>query len=199
MQQPVADLTLCDMYQQGLSIAKLSTAFALPYQYVRKVLAAHHVYVRPKNETARQGNHHSSSKLSPQQREDLIELLKAGEKQHRDLAVMFGITRERVRQIAITVGAPTGKEIRRKLATYKKEHKHETSSIHAIERKAKKEARLQAWAKLWHDGLTLREMADQLGMSHRAIGVRITELRRRHIDLFPYRRHNLALPPPVLP
>ena len=195
MQQQVADLTICDMYQQGLSIVKLSAALSLPYQYVRKVLEYSHVPIRSRVMTSKAGSNHPSSKLSAENREILMALLKKGGTQHSSLAEQFGITRERVRQIAKAIGAPTGRTIKNKMREARQKSKLQAQFLSAQQRKDRQVARYMPWRELWRQGLKLQEMAQQLNLSYKAMGVRITELRKTNPDWFPYRRKQTSVAP----
>lgn len=187
------------MYGQGMSINALSRALGIPYGRIRRELEAANVSIRPRSESYRTGSAHPTSKLSAEAKERLVAELMLGEKQHRQLSDEYGITRERVRQIAQASKAPCGRDIQRKLATSRAEARVQTLQEREQARQHQRDARYQHWQELWNQGLSLRDMATQLGLSPLSIGVRITELRHTHPGWFPYRRipsalRNLAQP-----
>lgn len=181
------------MYAQGMSILSVSHVLSLPYGRVRRELAAAGVPIRSRQEALRNGAAHPTSKLSSDERTRLVAELQAGEKQHRQLADEYGITRERVRQIARASDAPCGREIQRKLAEARKQAQVQRVQAGADKRKQARDERYHLWQDLWNRGLSLRDMAEQLGLSPLSIGVRITELRHSHPGWFPYRRVPSAL------
>lgn len=44
------------------------------------------------------------------------------------------------------------------------------------------------WRQMWDDGLLVREIAQELGLSEGSVSVRIVNLRKDHPDWFPLRR-----------
>jgi molybdenum-dependent DNA-binding transcriptional regulator ModE len=187
------------MYGQGMSINALSRALDQSYGQVRAALETAGVTLRSRFDSYRRGSQHPTAKLSVESKTRLVEELHVGEKQHRQLADEYGITRERVRQIAQASKAPCGREIQKKLAKQR-----EAAHSNGVEdrkrlRQEQRDARHQEWRELWAQGLPLIDMAAKLGLSPASIGVRITELRQLHPDWFPYRHVPSALrsePPP---
>lgn len=184
------------MYAEGQSLNAIAHSLNVPYSKVRKVLEDADVAIRPRTSYYCSGSAHPTAKLTPEQRDTLIAELRRGDKRYQQLSIEYGITRERVRQIAKAANAPCGRDIQRRLA-------QERDTAHTCLLKEREEARqlrrderYQRWQELWSQGLSLQDMAEQLGMSWRSIGVRITELRRVQPGWFPYRR--VKLTPEVL-
>lgn len=190
---PLPDTSkIVDLYVSGLSIHTVSKQTGCPYGRVREILVDAGVALRPRSASYLVGADHPSSKLSAERRETLISELFAGEKQHRQLALEYGISRERVRQIAQYEKAPPGREVQRKVADRRAEFHDAELAARREGRQQKRDERYSNWRDLWAKGLSLRQMAAALGMSPMSIGVRITELRRSNPDWFPYRREQLT-------
>jgi len=190
---PNPSVNIVHMYGQGLSINAVACALNLPYSRVRRELEAAGVPIRSRADSYKLGAPHPTSKLSAAAKDLLTSELMLGCKQHRQLADEYGITRERVRQIAQATHAPCGREIQKRLATSRAEARTQELKERGEIRQQLRDVRYKRWQDLWEQGLPLREMATQLGLSPRSIGVRITELRHTHPGWFPYRRIPAAL------
>lgn len=187
------------MYAMGMSLNAVAHTLNAPYSRVRRVLEDAGVSIRPRTSSYCVGAAHPTSKLTFDEREALIAELREGVKQYQQLSSEYGITRERVRQIAKAANAPCGREIQRKLAKERLDARTQLLQQREDARQQKRDERYQRWQELWAKGLSLREMAETLSMSPMSIGVRITELRRVHPDWFPYRRKPAALRDPPQP
>ena len=194
----VAPSDIVALYKDGASLNALSKALSVPYTRLRRLLQDNNVPIRTRHESYCTGVR-PTAKLTPDAKTRLVAELHQGQKQHLQLAREYGITRERVRQIAEEVYAPCGREVQRRITAQRDAERQRVAKMHHDAQVQRREAKYQVWRDLWKTGITLVEMAKRLKMSPRAIGVRITELRRQHPDWFPYRRAPSSLPESASP
>ena len=179
---------VAELYGMGMSINAIRRMLRASYSKIRRALEDQGVAIRPREKAVCAGARNSSSKLTLVEREALEAELRRGEKQFQQLSLEYGITRERVRQIARSVQAPCGREIQRRLRCERLLAKEQLTQQRAEARLAQQTARYKQWQDLWNQGLSLQKMAETLSMSPQSLGVRITELRKAMPGSFPYRR-----------
>jgi len=182
-------------YMAGTSVNALAREHQLPYAQVRATLLAAGVTLRSRSEACRFVDNFPTTKLTAEQRETLIDELRLGVKAHSQLAADYGVSRERIRQIAKAAQAPTGRDIRRRIKDLRERETAEQEAKAEQERREKQEERHLLWRKLWAEGKSMSEMAKILNRSPMAIGVRLVELRRLHPGWFPYRRRRAGADP----
>lgn len=107
---------------------------------------------------------------------------------HGDIARLFGVSRQRVQQICEAAGHPP-RQARRKEQTVREREARtaERQQLRLLKRLTPSASGL-AFAKLWEEGKSLREIAATLGITRGATCVKLIRLRKRHPELFPYRR-----------
>ena len=104
---------------------------------------------------------------------------------HPRIAEQYGITRERVRQIV----AMHDQEPRRIFQRRRRKENEAKAAVEARQRKAKREARLQALSAAWKRGDSISEIADQFGIrTPNAANALISYRRKRYPALFPLRK-----------
>lgn len=176
----------------GLSVRQVAEIFRLSMRKARALIIAGGATIRPiggGTDLGPRGSSHHSSKLSPDDRMALETALFSGVT-HVALARTYGVSRERVRQIAVEIGAPTGRDLQR-LKKAKTEARHlKTQKKRIVERERKFEERYVVWRELWNEGLTVGEIARRFGRSTATVNQRIVKLRNRFPDWFPYRSTN---------
>lgn len=173
-------------YRNGVSVRALSISLRMPYNRVRGMIMD--AGERPRTRKESHQFARTPSKLTPEQREALTSELRIGIRSHADLAMQYGISRERVRQIAVSSGAPSGREIQQQLTHGKYLELQRKREERAQQAKEYRECVYNTWRKLWAEGKTLAEMGDLLRISPETVGVRLAELRKVHPDWFPHRR-----------
>jgi len=161
--------------------------FGVTSSFVRKTLVDNGQAIR-KSGTIRTKTH---GRLSDVQSAALKQELTDGAL-HAPMARKYGVTREWVRQLAKSWGLPSGK-----MARDKKRADHITSQMGAAASKydlrtSTVEQRYEIWRDLWQKGYTAREMATTLGLSARAVAIRICLMRRLYQGWFPTRRPKLV-------
>lgn len=179
---------LVRMYvQDGRTLSDLSSALHLDYQFLRGMLVSRGVTIRGRGHTVCRGSDHPSSKLNKQDRQELEQALLDGQA-HGGLARKYGLSRERVRQIALSIGAPTGREIQARQRQARKERQARRKAELEAVRRREKERRYRKWSEMWCSGMTTREIAERMKVSPGTVSVRIVNLRKEYPDWFPLRR-----------
>lgn len=180
--------TVLDLYvKRGEPINRVCELTGGSYLKVKNVLKKHEVDVRSRGIYTLRGADHPSSKLSHDQRQSLENELLAGHS-HGPLARTYGLSRERVRQIAATIGAPSGRQLQLLRRAKRRRKKEEARRKRAEQRAKEREERYALWRRLWAEDLPIAEMAQRLGLKPGSVSVRIVNLRKQHPDWFP-RRH----------
>jgi uncharacterized protein (DUF433 family) len=115
---------------------------------------------------------------------DIVRMHKEGVV-HPRIAEEYGITRERVRQIV----AMHDQEPRRIFQRRRRAETNAKAAQDARQRKAKRDARLQALSAAWKRGASISEIADQFGIrTPNAANALISYRRKRYPALFPLRK-----------
>lgn len=182
------DLIVKLYHQDGLLVNQVAKTVGCAYSTVMGTLHRRGVPIRKRAACAPRGSDHPSCKLSQEELNELESELMGGRQKFGDLGAKYGLSRERVRQIAKRLGAPTGRQIQ---AMSRIARAAQESEAKALAAQARKEARLekyQRWQELWDRGLTVPEMAAELGMTPGSVSVRIVMLRRRFPSWFALRR-----------
>lgn len=185
---PGLEKRVYDLYvAQGLPINRVCERTQQSYGKVRGILEKLKVPIRGRGTYTLRGADHPSSKLLPEDREGLEIELRAGQP-HGPLAKAYGISRERVRQIAEGIGAPTGRELQILRRAERLRKKRAVRAQKAEAREAAKQARYAKWRDLWAAGKMIPEMAAELGLKSGSVSVRIVKLRKEYPEWFPKRR-----------
>jgi hypothetical protein len=128
--------------------------------------------------------------MSPEQRSNLEKDLLAGVFQHSELARKYQLTRERVRQIANEINAPNSNSIRKaktSLKKYKnqliKQEKFQQYKANLNDTHLKN---VNTLSQLYIKKTPIQTIAQQLNRSEKYIRFRISQLRKRYPNLFPY-------------
>lgn len=165
----------------------VTKAMGLQYPVVRRILLEHNVPIRGKAVMSPRGSRHPSSRLSEDQRNQLLLDLQLGQTSHNELAKHYGISRERVRQIAKEHNCPSGRDI----AAYRREQRDEAKQTYIMERKIQAKRRYEhrylVWRDLWSQGKSIADIAAIMGTTVGTVGVRIAEIRKKFPNWFPYR------------
>ena len=172
-------------YQEGRSLNSLRQQFGVGYHQLKRLLTERGVEIRSRKTASRKVR--PNGKLTQEQRSELESQLRAGVAPGQ-LADRYQISRERVRQIGVEIGAPTGRELQRRRRELARQ---EQLNRRAQLRKARERSRYlkyQAWNELWEEGLTVPEISERLGLSVNGINVRIVQLRREFPGWFQLRR-----------
>jgi len=177
---------IVEAYKAGVTLKSLCVQTRRSYACLRRELVAREVEIRGPGLALETGSVLPSAKLNPEARRCLEEELIAGHR-HAQLARRYGVSRERVRQIAKRIGTPTGRQLqvrdidrRQAKAVKRREEAQER-------RNAKKEAFYAPWREMWAAGMPVKEMAARLGLSVGSIGVRTVGLRKQYPEWFPRR------------
>lgn len=185
MLPPVLEQSLCEMALQGLPYRHIAATLQVSIDDIKATVRKHHIYL--KGAYAQRFAARAISKLTQEQRDELHTMIMDPENRFSALARRFNISKERVRQIAEEIGAPTG--VGRRMVRIRKDAQEKESAlfqrVHA--REQSKEEHYAVWRRLWKDGAKITEMASYLGLSAKSVGVRVTMLRKQHPDWFPYR------------
>lgn len=172
---------------EGKPLSQVCQQLGQTYQRVRKTLEARGVEIRGRGTYSMQGADHPASKLCQEDRNLLEAEILAG-KPHSKLSRAYGLSRERVRQIAHVLGAPTGREIQL-MARHKKEQARQHRMRQRQQRREEqRDEHYRRWRELWREGLPIRDIAHQLGLKPASVGVRIANLRKEYPGWFPRRR-----------
>lgn len=107
---------------------------------------------------------------------------------HAEIGKLFGVSRERIRQICELAGHPTRRKRQRERIASERAQLVSDRKDRRFLKKVTPTAKTLERARLWQDGKTLREMAVILGQRIETVAVRVIQLRTRHPELFPYRR-----------
>lgn len=172
------------------SLTSLAREYHTNYQQIRRLLTSLGIPIRGRGCSAYRGSAHPSSKLSVDSRNDLETALLAGQP-HGELAREYGLSRERIRQIAETIGAPTGRQLQDRRRYERQRRKLERQQELQELRKREKHLKYRPWREMWAEGVPIKEMARRLGQKPGTVGVRIVNLRKEHPDWFPLRRPQL--------
>ena len=113
--------------------------------------------------------------------------LQLGQTSHNELAKHYGISRERVRQIAKEHQCPSGRDI----AQVRREQRDEAKQTRIMERKIQARRRYEhrylVWRDLWAQGKSIADIAAIMQTTVGTVGVRIAEIRKKFPSWFPYR------------
>src|SRR5690606_7534356 len=110
--QPGLEEDVLNLYvRQEMSIKRVSILLGVSYQFIRQTLKKHNVPIRG-CDYSRDSNPPPSTKIPGDRYQLLVQELKEG-KRHSPLARKYGVSRERIRQIAQTLGTPTGRELQK--------------------------------------------------------------------------------------
>lgn len=176
------------LYSEGeVPLSALSEKYGLGYKCLRAILIRQGVKIRGRGEYSKIGSDHPMAKLTKENLEQLKEDLKELHS-HSELARKYGVSRERIRQLALKFGFPSGRERNKLIKKKKREQRAATIQEAKDLRKQAREDRYKYWSTLWQQGLSIKEMAKRLGLKHTSVGVRIVSLRQMHPDWFPLRQ-----------
>lgn len=188
MQQPAPE-RIVELAQQGVPKNVLAKTFNMTRRKI-DLLLAKHVVLRKQSglhPVAGVGESNPSAKLTNAERDNLFTMIQDPTYRFSDLARMFNISRERVRQFAKFLNAPSGTERRKvRKQTDTDQQKTRCDNKEVLQR-INHEAHYDPWRKLWSQGASIAQMAKALDCSPKSVGVRITNLRKLHPDWFPYR------------
>lgn len=173
--------------QQRAPINSICQELETSYTTVRAILDSNKIPVRGRGTYTLRGADHPSSKLSSDDLQALETALLGGE-EHGPLAAKFGISRERVRQIANGVGAPTGRQLQMMRRLKKQKEKDALRQKRQEAREQDRYERYRPWRDLWAQGYSVKRIAASLCLQPGAVSVRIVNLRKDYPDWFPKRR-----------
>lgn len=167
--------TMVELRHNRQTVGSIAAKFGVSQSFVRRVLKANGVKLT------------AHRKLTQEAYEQLLADIKA-EQPYVALAAKYGISRERVRQYAASLGMPS---LRQRRQERKRQRLKERKQLR-VQRQRKRHAsvmdRYKTWSELWKKGCTAVEMAEALGLtSANAILVRMCTLRKLYPDMFPYR------------
>ncbi len=188
LEQPGMAEKIVDLYLgQGWPINRICERTGESYSRVRRILDEKKVAIRGRDSYTLRGSSHPSAKLTANELTELEAELLAG-RPHGELATRYGISRERVRQIGERIGSPSGRDLQL-LRRAERARERELKRKERDERRRREHVvRYEPWRRLWDNGLTVKEMAEELGLQPGAVSVRIVNLRKAHPDWFPKRR-----------
>ncbi len=187
---PGFERLVLNLYQnQGWPINKICKQYNVSYSKIRGILEAHNVPIRGRGTYTLRGADHPFSKLSDEDLESLENDLR-GFQSHGKLAKKYGVSRERVRQIAERLGTPTGRELQMIRRYQQKRAAEEAKRRKQAEKEKAKFDKYALWRQMWKDGLKVQDMALELGLSEGSVSVRIVNLRKSYPDWFPLRRES---------
>ena len=184
---------------QMMSLNQVCRQVGRSFNFVSRVLRQQGIPVRSRSACALHGSAHPLSKLTEEQRGELERELLAG-RSPGELVAHFNVSRERIRQMARKIGAPSGRDVLRAQKLDKAKENEEKKRKRDQLRKEQTKQRYQLWRRLWAEGYTVREMATELGLINdemtedecrrkmSTVSVRIVTLRKRYPDWFPLRR-----------
>lgn len=188
LELPAFDKMVLDLYvQQGYPINHVCEMTGESYSRIKRTLQRNNVSIRGRGTYTLWGADHPSSKLSHEDRQMLESELLAG-RSHGPVSRDYNLSRERVRQIAEAIGAPTGRELQLLRRAERKRKKEAEKKERQRIREQEKEERYRPWRKLWAEGYSVAEMAERLGLNPGSVSVRIVNLRKQHPDWFPKRK-----------
>jgi len=176
--------------QEELPISAITDMTGLGYMSVRRILEANRLPVRGRGVYTLKGADHPASRLTREQRAVLDDELMQG-LSHSRLSEKYGISRERVRQIAQAIQAPTGRELQRLRRERRDQERRRRQAERADKRQENFENGYQKWREMWDEGLIIPEMARRLGLKPGSVSVRIVHL-RKEFGWFPKRRANFT-------
>jgi len=175
-----------------ISVSNLCKLFGLSYFMVRRILRRYNVFAGDRERVTPSGSDHPCSKLSYEQWKQLEEDLRMGVR-HAIAARKYGISRERVRQLAQRFGTPPGRDLQRKERAVKNLTVVKLKTEKSVQRAQALENKYVEWRKLWAEGSYIREIAATMGLDPKLAAVRIVQLRRK-LGWFP-RRNKVRQPP----
>jgi Zn-dependent peptidase ImmA (M78 family) len=108
------------------------------------------------------------------------------------LARKYGVSKERIRQIRMECGAPSGREVQREWTAKARQQRREQKQLEQRRRReqrvARKLATIERFSERWKSGATLRELAEEYRTTRATIATRIQRLRKQYPEKFRYRR-----------
>jgi len=174
---------------QGMPISQVTRLLGLRYPTIRQLLEKLGVPVRGRGAYTQKGAAHPSSKLSEELRQKLESELRLGHP-HSQLATQYGLSRERVRQIATRIEAPTGRQLQTSRRQARDEKKVEDQGLREQAKIERHDRHYAEWRRLWAAGVSIRGLAEALQLKQGSVSVRIVQLRKTHPSWFPKRRHS---------
>lgn len=192
---------IADLYTQNkMSITRIARLLGFTYSEVRWVLKEQNIHVRG-SDYSRSSNPPPSTRLTVAQYQSLVNDLKGGQR-HAFLSRKYGISRERVRQIASDERTPTGRELQQRDAAERKQKYESQKAIRLSLRRMRSAAPREQLSEMWKSGMAMKEIAAQLGTTPAVIGATIGRYRKRWPSQFPYRyshaQHNPLRPNEVV-
>ncbi len=107
------------------------------------------------------------------------------------LARKYGVSRERIRQIRVEYGAPSGREVQltwnAKVRQQRREQQQLENRRRREQRLAQKLVAINHFSARWKSGATLRELAAEKRTTPATIATLIQRLRRMFPEKFPFR------------
>jgi len=176
--------------RQRMSIRRVSVILDVDSQSIRRVLTKHNVQTRGSGYSPDYGRP-ALAKITADQYQFLLQDLKAG-KRHSPLARKYGVSRERIRQIAKAEKMPTGKVLQQRESELKKIDVRATKQLQRQLQRDYRIKQIQQMGELWRNGWAVPNIAKALNLRPESVAVRISTLRRRFPSWFPYRHPGWA-------
>jgi transposase len=191
--------------RQRMSIKRTSKISGVSYHSIRKILEAHNVHIRG-SDYSRASNPPPSTRLDLSQYQSLLIELESGGR-HAPLGRKYGISRERVRQIAQREGMTAGRVLQRRDAQIRRDKEEAKKALSRRMRELNSEDARNRMSALWMAGKSMEEIGVELAailgrdtpITPGVIGSALARYRTRWPSLFPYRyaqaTHNRRKPP----
>jgi hypothetical protein len=107
---------------------------------------------------------------------------------HAEIGKLFGVSRERIRQICEAAGHPTRRERQQKEMEVRKRRRRNDLATKRKLKRLTPTANTIKISELWNQGKTIREIAAVMGVKTSSMAVWTVRLRNRFPALIPYRR-----------
>ncbi len=170
----------------------ISKEFNIPYKKLRELLLRFNVSIRGRGSYTPKGSFNRFSKLSSKQFLEVSELLKQ-KIRHVEIAKQVGLSRERIRQIAIKLGTPSGRQLQMATTEAIEQKKLEKRLARQKLRNEALTVKFAPWREMWAQGLTIKQIAEKVQMQPGSVGVQVSLLRKKFGDWFPLRRKPKAV------
>jgi DNA-binding CsgD family transcriptional regulator len=175
---------ILELVHQGHPRKEIAQLLQVAESEISKVCRSNNLWALPGQKKG--GGKGYGRKLMRSQYEEILRRDDKDES-HADIGKLFGVSRERIRQICKAAGHPDRRDrAKRVTASQREAARVERQRIRALKKITPTRMAL-AFADLWKEGKTLGEIAVAMGRTRGSMGVKLVRCRKRYPSLFPYR------------